>query len=118
MREQARQARPAVRGVRADAASKSPRSDSSKQPESIDNEAWRELGRHIADRLKRPESIETQPWRDLCRALAEELRSMSSEAISRRGDVVFSVMQQVSSVLRSNLAYELHSRLELSIPRP
>jgi hypothetical protein len=68
--------------------------------------------------LKQPESIDPEVWRELCRIIADRLRSMGPKQIEEPSDVVFAVIQQVSSVLRSNLAHELHSRLELRIPRP
>ena len=68
--------------------------------------------------LKHPESIDPEVWRELCRTIADRLRSMGQEQVEELNDLVFSVIQQVSSVLRSNLAHELHSRLELRIPTP
>lgn len=68
--------------------------------------------------LKHPESIDPKVWRDLCKSIATKLESLAVARSPALNDSVFAVVQQVSSVLRSNLAYELHSRLEVHIPKP
>ena len=62
--------------------------------------------------LEHPEMLDPRAWRDLCNAIGRQLESMARENEAKLGDHVFVALQQVSSVLRSNLADGLHSRLE------
>jgi len=66
--------------------------------------------------LEHPESIDHKQWLQLCRIVAEKLRLRSKANDSAEDDQVFAVVQQVSSALRSILADELHTRLDLNIP--
>jgi hypothetical protein len=79
--------------------------------------ADKRLSSFTVDHLKRPELIDPEVWRELCRTMAERLRAMGPEQVEELNELVFSAVQQVSSVLRSNLAHELYSRLEVRIPK-
>ena len=68
--------------------------------------------------LARPDALDPRVWRELCRALGGRLESMAQADDVRLGDTAFIVLQQASSVLRSNLAQGLNSRLEARSPRP
>ena len=68
--------------------------------------------------LAYPESLHPRVWRDLCKLVSAHLRALASDKESPPGDEVFSIIQQVSSVLRTNLAEGLQSRTETHAPRP
>jgi hypothetical protein len=66
--------------------------------------------------LSAPESIDPLRWRMAVEAVAKQLQSLACARSPDLEDTIFAVVQQVSSVLRSNLAYELSSRLAVRIP--
>ena len=68
--------------------------------------------------LKHPESLPADVWRDICKLAAARLKAYPSNNDPAFGAVVFAVLQQVASVLRSNLADGLHTRLEIHAPKP
>ena len=68
--------------------------------------------------LERPDALDPRVWRALCRVLGNRLESMAQADDVRLGDTAFIVLQQASSVLRSNLAQGLNSRLETHGPKP
>ncbi|MCC6232043.1 MAG: hypothetical protein IT580_05335 [Verrucomicrobiales bacterium] len=68
--------------------------------------------------LKEPEKIDPKVWLSVCQQVEERLRSLNTAATPQVGEWLFATIQQVSSVLRTNLAHELHSRLELRLPAP
>lgn len=74
--------------------------------------------KQLVKQLDQPESIEPKEWRDLCRLIAKKLESQASTSDPAFGEYIFVILQQVSSVLRTNLTFELHSRLEARVPRP
>jgi hypothetical protein len=62
--------------------------------------------------LKRPKTLKR--WQDLCVSLPDALESLIKDSEPKAaGEFVFAAVQQVSSVLRSNLTDELHSRLDV-----
>ena len=73
---------------------------------------------------ERPDLLDPQNWLAVCELIATKLKDalmekqndpLKQEPVDVGGEI-YSAIQQVSSVLRSNLAYELQSRLDL--PRP
>ena len=70
------------------------------------------------NRLDEPETIDATQWRDACRIAAQRLKSLPTTGGPEVSDTVFAAVQQVSSALRSILAHELQTRLELHVPRP
>lgn len=67
--------------------------------------------------LDQPDTIDARQWRDVCRIAAQRLKSLPTTGDAEVGDTVFAALQQVSSALRSVLAHELQTRLELHVPR-
>ncbi|MCW7541142.1 hypothetical protein OOT46_25340 [Aquabacterium sp. A7-Y] len=68
------------------------------------------------NRLAHPETLDATQWRQVCKAVAVAMRALPSTGGSDVNDTVFATVQQVSSVLRTVLAHELHTRLELRVP--
>jgi hypothetical protein len=68
--------------------------------------------------LDQPEAIDEKLWRDVCRVAAQGLKSLPATGGPEVSAKVFTAVQQVSSALRSVLADELQTRLELHVPRP
>jgi len=72
----------------------------------------------------RPELLDPQNWTAACELISTKLQDLFKEkqddSVKKEpndvGEEIYAALQQVSSVLRSNLAYELQSRLDL--PRP
>jgi len=69
----------------------------------------------IAD-LQRPETIPPRAWRDVCKVIGARIPTLASTEAWPLGDAVFAIIQQVSSVLRSNLAGALQTRAEAHVP--
>lgn len=69
-------------------------------------------------RLDQPQTIDATQWRNVCRVAAQRLKSLPTTGGPEASDTVFAAVQQVSSALRSVLAHELQTRLELHVPRP
>lgn len=67
--------------------------------------------------LDHPENIDPMEWRSVCRNIAARLKSLPTEGGVEVNDTVFAAVQQISSALRSILAFELRTRLELNVPR-
>jgi len=65
----------------------------------------------------KPESLNDERWRALCGKLSDRLRSLVEDASPEAGEMIYSAVQQVASVLRSNLVHELGSRLGVKRPR-
>lgn len=61
-------------------------------------------------------SIKTKDWRELCVDISEELQKKSSEKDPKINELIFSVLQQAASVLRTTLADELDTRLKINTP--
>jgi hypothetical protein len=78
----------------------------------------REIAGFDAADLKQSDTLDPRVWRALCRALGGRLESMAQDDDPRLADTAFIVLQQASSVLRSNLAQALNSRLEAHGPKP
>jgi hypothetical protein len=70
------------------------------------------------NRLDQPETLDARQWRDVCRVVAQRLKSLPTTGGPEVSDTVFAAVQQVSSALRTVLAHELQTRLELHVPRP
>jgi hypothetical protein len=70
------------------------------------------------DAMKQPQSFDPDDWRALCKTLAKQLAAGSEAKDPPNADATFCIVQQVSSVLRTNLADELHSRLEARAAKP
>jgi hypothetical protein len=66
--------------------------------------------------LNHPETLDPRRWRRLCQSLSAPLESLIKGSDPKAGEVVFAAVQQVSSVLRSNLTHELRSRLDVEWP--
>jgi len=67
--------------------------------------------------LNRPETLDPKRWQNLCRSLPAALSSLIKNSNPKAGgEVVFATVQQVASVLRSNLTHELRSRLDVEWP--
>lgn len=66
--------------------------------------------------LDHPEVVDPKAWRDVCKAVADRLRALPVDGGPEVSDIVFVAVQQVSSALRSILAFELHTRLEHNVP--
>jgi hypothetical protein len=60
----------------------------------------------------RPERMRGDHWLRLCDALADDVLSELTKNPIRGSELAFCVAQQVSSVLRSRLAFEVQSRLD------
>jgi hypothetical protein len=68
--------------------------------------------------LDRPETLDASQWHAACRVAARRLRALPTTGGPEVSDTVFAAVQQVSSALRSVLAHELQTRLEVHVPRP
>lgn len=71
-----------------------------------------------AEGLEQPDAIDSARWLDTCKALAQALKALPANSEREVSDTVFAVVQQVSSALRTTLAQELHTRLDLRLPGP
>ena len=56
-------------------------------------------------------------WLEVCKCAAERLKTLEPADQSPNNEVVFAFLQQVSSALRTVLAADLQSRLDLNVPR-
>jgi hypothetical protein len=74
------------------------------------------VGGFAPDSLDHPEAIDSAQWHQVCKKIAQALRALPTSGGHEVNDVVFATVQQVSSALRSILAHELHTRLELNLP--
>jgi len=66
--------------------------------------------------LEKPEALDAEQWRASCRAIAKRLEAFVGESAPGAGEAIYAATQQVSSILRSNLAREIRSRLDVSWP--
>ena len=67
--------------------------------------------------LNHPETIDPATWRAACKQVAVQLKALPTTGGPEVNDTVFAAVQQVSSALRSTLAFELRTRLEIDVPR-
>jgi hypothetical protein len=65
---------------------------------------------------KHPEKLDPECWEELCQALSAKLKCLVDANDPNAGEAIFNAIQQVSSVLRTNLTHELHSRLDVEWP--
>jgi hypothetical protein len=63
-------------------------------------------------RDRHPERMPGKMWRDLCEELTTHVIEKVAQDSTKGGDLAFCMAQQVSSALRSLLAYEVQSRLD------
>jgi hypothetical protein len=63
-----------------------------------------------------PELLDPEGWRRVCRSVSDKIESFVKESNPKAGEVIYAAIQQVSSVLRTNLAHELRSRLDVEWP--
>ena len=70
------------------------------------------------DLVRRPDKLEAKDWKAVCESVSERLESLVDESDPKAGEAIYAAIQQVSSVLRSNLADELRSRLDVQWPTP
>lgn len=66
--------------------------------------------------LKKPDKLDPDEWRSACTTVAKTLEALVRESASDAGQVIYAATQQVSSVLRANLAHEVRSRLDIDWP--
>jgi len=88
-------------------------------PQEVFSELLRSLppkDRYEGIDLKRPETLDPERWRRLCESLSAALESLIKDSNPKAGEVIFASVQQVASVLRSNLTHELRSRLDVEWP--
>jgi hypothetical protein len=64
----------------------------------------------------KPELLDPAKWRLVCGLVADKLESLVKSADSGAGEPIYAAIQQVASVLRTNLAHELRSRLDVEWP--
>jgi hypothetical protein len=62
------------------------------------------------------ELLDSAKWRLVCGSIADKLVSLVNSSNEEAGEVIYAAIQQVASVLRTNLAYELRSRLDVEWP--
>ncbi len=65
---------------------------------------------------KEPESMRPEDWRNACRAVAQELESLARLGTREACEKIYCAVQQVSSILRTRLAFEVRSRLAVKLP--
>jgi hypothetical protein len=65
-----------------------------------------------------PEQMDHAQWLDRCTLLAKRMKAWCEPADEPLAHKVFACLQQVSSALRTVMAYELHSRLDANVPKP
>jgi hypothetical protein len=65
---------------------------------------------------KKLEKIDSKQWSAMCKSVSEKLESFVSTANPQAGELIYVSIQQVSSVLRSTLTQEIHSRLDVEWP--
>lgn len=86
------------------------------KPEKIFKDMLKELSPDLqvyCDGMKKPGSLDENGWRKkCCKSIGAMLESLANEQqpVPNVGDKIYSTIQQVSSVLRSNLAHDLRSR--------
>jgi hypothetical protein len=70
--------------------------------------------RECADayRTKHPERMPGDDWRELCKILTAHVLEEVTKNAAHGSDLAFCMVQQVSSSLRSRLAFEVQSRLD------
>ena len=60
--------------------------------------------------------IDPVKWKSSCELIAEHLASLVNKSQAQTGGLIFASAQQISSILRTNLTYEVHSRLNVDWP--
>lgn len=78
-------------------------------------------GQQLVDQVNlvlngKPELLDPAKWRLVCGLVADKLESLVKSADSGAGEAIYAAIQQVASVLRTNLAHELRSRLDVEWP--
>jgi hypothetical protein len=65
---------------------------------------------------KIPESMRPGDWRHACLAVAREFESLARLETLEACEEIYCAVQQVSSILRTRLAFEVRSRLAVKLP--
>jgi hypothetical protein len=65
---------------------------------------------------KNKENIDIAQWKVVCSSVSEKLESLAKAEDPKAGARIFVSIQQVSSILRTTLTDEVHSRLDVEWP--
>jgi hypothetical protein len=66
--------------------------------------------------LENAERLSPVEWQNLCESISAHLTRLVEANSSVAGESIFACVQQISSVLRSNLAHDVRSRLDVDLP--
>lgn len=74
--------------------------------------------KHVVDKLRedRLDLIDAGKWESTCELVLENVSDLVKKSDARSGNLIFASAQQISSVLRTNLTCEVHSRLSADWP--
>jgi len=86
--------------------------------EELSKESSKKEIAYVLKHLNSPHELDPEAWREFCQYIAQKLKSAASTNEPIKDEVIFAIIQQVSSFLRTNLADGLHSRLEIHAPKP
>jgi hypothetical protein len=64
----------------------------------------------------KPELLDPVKWKVVCGLVADKLEALVKRGESEAGEAIYCAIQQTASVLRTNLAHELRSRLDVEWP--
>ncbi len=70
----------------------------------------------VTSLLKQPDKLSPEEWRSACKTVVRRLESLVKESAPGAAQVIYAATQQVSSILRTNLAHEVRSRLDIDWP--
>ena len=74
--------------------------------------------KHVFENIKedRLDKIEPKKWKTTCELVLGNVSNRGINSDAQSGDLMFASVQQISSVLRTNLTHEVHSRLNFDWP--
>lgn len=62
------------------------------------------------------EKIDAENWKSSCKLVLEYLSELVQKSDAQSGNLIFASVQQISSILRTSLTHEVHSRLSVDWP--
>ena len=74
--------------------------------------------KHVLECIKEDQLDRIKPkiWKSTCKLVLDNVLSRVKNSDTQSGDLIFASVQQISSILRTNLTHEVHSRLSVDWP--